>query len=100
MSEWRKRLAWSSEEDIRRTFDATTQLYLNVDMDNRENPREHYQSRFPGLKFPRQKERVATDTFFPSVTSSRGNTCSQLFVGTDSDRWAVYPMKKEWSPGV
>jgi hypothetical protein len=34
-------------------------------------------------------------THFPAVTSDRGNTCSQIFVGTDSDRWEVYPIKTE-----
>ena len=75
MSEWRKRLAWASEDEIKKTLEATTQFYLSMDHENRENPRDHYQSRHPALKLPRQREGAATDTYFPSVVSSRGHTC-------------------------
>ena len=40
------------------------------------------------------------DTFFPSITSDRGNTCSQIFVGVDTDRWEVYPLKTESQNGA
>eukprot|EP00957_Ditylum_brightwellii_P200265 15266680-Ditylum_brightwellii.AAC.1 len=29
-----------------------------------------------------------------------GNTCSQFFVGLESDRWEVYPLKTESHNGV
>eukprot|EP00957_Ditylum_brightwellii_P023218 1752261-Ditylum_brightwellii.AAC.1 len=73
----------------------STNFYLNIEDKNREDPRKHYKYRFPGLRYPRQKEMVATDTFFPSIKSRIGNTCSQFFVGTASDRWDVYPLKTE-----
>ena len=47
------------------------------------------------MKLPRLKEGVATDTFFPSEKTSMGHTCSQFFVGTDTHRWYVQPLKKE-----
>ena len=47
------------------------------------------------VRFPRQTEAVATDTFFPSIRSYRGNTCSQFFNGLRSNRWEVFPLKTE-----
>ena len=38
-----------------------------------------------------QRETVSSDTFFPTYKSSRGNTCSRLFMGTLLDMWIVYP---------
>jgi len=75
------------EDTVSKTVQHTTQHYLNVDCENCSNMQEHYQSRFPGLRLPHQKEGVATDTYFPSVKTSRGHTCSQMFVGLTSDRW-------------
>ena len=66
--EWRKRLAWAPEDIVIKTLEKTTQFYLGVGCDNRDNPRRHLISRVPGLRYPRQNEKVATDTFFPSVT--------------------------------
>jgi len=73
MIEWHRRLAMAPEDIVSKTLQHTTQHYLNVDCENRSNMHEHYQSRFPGLRLPRQKEGVATDTHFhpskpPEVT--------------------------------
>jgi len=95
MIEWSRRLAMAPEDIVSKTLQHTTQCYLNVDRENRSNMREHYQSCFPGLRLPRQKEGVATDTYFPSVKTSRGHTCSQMFVGLASDRWYTQPLKTE-----
>ena len=95
ITEWQKRLAMVPLETIHRTFDATTQHYMTIDYENRAVPRDHYRSRVPGLRYPRQVEKVATDTFFASVTSYRGNTCSQFFNGLTSNRWEAFPLKTE-----
>ena len=100
IDEWRKRLAMLPEDVVRKTIDATTQFYLETESENRQDPRRHLKSRTPGLRYPRQHETVASDTFFPSVTSDRGNTCSQFFVGQTSDRWEVYPLKTESHNGT
>ena len=34
-----------------------------------------------------------------TAKSSSGNTCSQLFMGTVSDMWSVYPLGKEITNG-
>jgi hypothetical protein len=98
--EWRRRLGMLPEDIIRRTMDCTTQYYMNAEIENRQNPRDHIKSRFPGLRMKRQNEAVASDTFFPDVVSNRGNTCSQFFTTLTSDRWDVYPLKTESQNGA
>eukprot|EP00957_Ditylum_brightwellii_P000392 30706-Ditylum_brightwellii.AAC.1 len=39
-------------------------FYLNVEAENREDPRKYYKCHFPALWYPRQKEMVATDMVF------------------------------------
>ena len=36
-----------------------------------------------------------SDTFFPDVNTTRGETCSQMFIGKKSDYMFVKPMKTE-----
>eukprot|EP00957_Ditylum_brightwellii_P050520 3831855-Ditylum_brightwellii.AAC.1 len=95
LEEWRKRFGMLPEEVVEQMLQCSTCFYLNVEAKNRQDPRMHYKYRFPGIRYPRQRETVALDTFFPSVTSKRGITCSQFFVGLTLDRWEVYPMKSE-----
>eukprot|EP00957_Ditylum_brightwellii_P197875 15074367-Ditylum_brightwellii.AAC.1 len=95
MEEWRKRFGMLPEEEVEQMLQYSTCFYLNVEAENRQDPRKYYKYRFPGIRCPRQRETVASDTFFPSVISKRGNTCSQFFVGLTSDRWEVYPLKSE-----
>ena len=78
-------MAMAPDDVVERTLDTTTQLAINVECENREDPRKHLKSRFPFLREKRLNEEVHSDTFFPSVKTDRGNTCSQLFVGVDSD---------------
>ena len=100
LDEWQKRLAFAPLETIHRTFEATTQHYMRLECENRAVPRDHYKSRIPGLRYPCQTEKVATDTFFPSIRSYRGNTCSQFFNGLKSNRWEVFPLKTESHNGT
>eukprot|EP00957_Ditylum_brightwellii_P094410 7189035-Ditylum_brightwellii.AAC.1 len=58
-------------------------------MGNRQDPRQHFKYRFPGIRYPRKTETVASDTFFPTVKTRR-----------ESDRWEVYPLKTESHNGV
>ena len=95
MMEWRKRLAMAPEDIVAKTLENTSQFYLTLPGDERQDMRDHYVSRTPGLRYPRQNEVVSSDTFSPSVRSDRGNTCSQLFSGNTTDFWAVYPLKTE-----
>ena len=98
--EWRRRLAMMPEDVVKKTvLEATTQLYMNVENEQRDEPREHYQSLCPGLKNHRQKETVASDTYFPTRVTNQGHTCWQMFVGLDSDFWVTYPLKTEATNG-
>jgi hypothetical protein len=77
----------------------TTQFYMEVENEHRNEPREHYQSRCPGLRNFRQHETVASDTYFPTKVTNQGHTSSQMFFGLDSDFWVTYPMKTESANG-
>eukprot|EP00957_Ditylum_brightwellii_P082107 6243947-Ditylum_brightwellii.AAC.1 len=65
MQEWRKRLVMLPEAVIEKTWENSTNFILNIEAKNREDPRKHYKYHFPELRYPRQKETVTTDTFFP-----------------------------------
>ena len=80
IQEWRKRLGMQPENIVEKTLENTTQHYMRVECESRDDPRRHIRSRAPGLRCLRQKETVATDTLFPSIISDRGNTCLQFFV--------------------
>eukprot|EP00957_Ditylum_brightwellii_P032253 2443817-Ditylum_brightwellii.AAC.1 len=49
MQEWRKCLAMLPEEVVRKMLENSTNFYLNIKAENREDPRKHYKYRFPGL---------------------------------------------------
>ena len=95
IAEWRRRLAMIPEDVVRKTLANTTHFYLNPAIDTRQDPRRELLSHRPGLRLKRRNEVVGTDTFFPSVKTAQGHTCSQLFVGQNSRRWDVFPLKTE-----
>jgi hypothetical protein len=95
LAEWRRRLGMLPEDVVRKTLQNTTQFYLNPSIENRQDPRREILSHRPGLRWKRRNEVVGTDTFFPSVKTAQGHTCSQLFVGQKSLRWDVFPLKTE-----
>ena len=95
MLEWRKRMAFAPNDILEKTFMATTQLAMNVEAENRLCGRRHYKSRFNFLKEKRINDIFHSDTFFPTVKSNSGDTCSQIFIGKKTDFMKVYPMKKE-----
>ena len=95
MNQWRQRLAYAPEDVVRKTFAATTQLAMNVEAENRMSGRRHYKPRFVFLREHRLNDTFHSDTFFPSIPSNTGDTCSQLFLGKETDYMKVYPMRKE-----
>ena len=88
-------MALAPEDVVRKTFEATTQLAMSLEVNNRAIPRQHYKSRFPYLRERRINDVFHSDTFFPSVNTSQNETCSQLFIGKDTDFMYVKPMKTE-----
>ena len=81
LKEWRKSIACAPQESIIKTLASTTQYYTSVEVGNRDDPRKHYKSRFPGLRVNRLNETVSTDTDIASDTSDRGNKFAQMFIG-------------------
>ena len=92
IEEWQKRLALAPIDVVTQTLKITIQYYVSIGDENRMDPRRHLKSRFSCLQLPCLHERVASNTFFLSVISERGNTCTQMFVGERLNRWEVYPM--------
>ena len=78
---WQKRLAMAPFDVIRKTFEATTQMAPTIEVENRSVARDHFKSRFPFFKWKRLNDEFHSDTFFPSVNTNQGHTCSQLFIG-------------------
>ena len=85
---------WISYEDTKRTIDATTQYGTHT-----PNPvmNQNYTTNDRMLRYKRITQYFFMDTFFATKkggTSSRGNTCCQLFV-TDKGFIYVVPMKRK-----
>ena len=50
IQEWRKRLAWQPQDVVDKTLINTTQHYLRVECESRNDPRGHIKTRTPGLR--------------------------------------------------
>ena len=70
LEEWRKRLVLAPEDVVRKTFEATTQLAMSVEVNNRTIPRQHYKSRFPYLQESRVNDVFHSDTLFLIVDTN------------------------------
>ena len=58
--------------------------------------KKHFKSPFPALNVQRRDEPVATDTVFSDTPAiDGGETCAQIYVGTDTLVTDVYGMKNE-----
>jgi hypothetical protein len=96
LTEWRRRLGMLPEDVVQKTLENTTHFYLSPSIENRQDPRREILSHRPGLQWKRRNEvLVGTDTFLPNIKTAQGHTCSQLFVGQNSLRWDVFPLKTE-----
>jgi hypothetical protein len=78
---WKGRLASAPEEVVKRTLEATTQVYEdNIEAENRDMPRMTRQKRDHLVHVKHLEGRTDTDTFFSSIRSTRGFRCVQLFI--------------------
>eukprot|EP00957_Ditylum_brightwellii_P034819 2638436-Ditylum_brightwellii.AAC.1 len=59
------------EDVVKKTLSNCTNLYFNVEMENRQDPHCHFKYRFPGIRYLRQTEIVALNKFFPTVKMRR-----------------------------
>ncbi len=92
---WSQRLGRLNLETTKYTLMATTQLVSSVEAENRMVPRRHFKCRLPCLRPRRLSEGFSSDTFFPSMRSTRGYTCAQIFVGSRSGYTYVMPLKNK-----
>eukprot|EP00957_Ditylum_brightwellii_P092245 7022595-Ditylum_brightwellii.AAC.1 len=95
LCEWQKRLAMVPEEVINKTLENSTYFYLSIEAKICQDLHRHFWCQFSDLHMPRQHETVTSGTFFPTLKSQQGNTCSHFFVGTTSTCWEVFHLKKE-----
>ena len=56
----------------------TTQHYLRMECESRNDQKGHIKTRTPRLRQKRLNETVATDTLFPSIKSNQGNNVLQF----------------------
>ena len=95
-SPWEERLANSPELITVKTLDATTQYCeAPVEMEQRENPRQHRKSRLHALHPRRVTGRTDSDTFFASVKLIRNFAHIQIFLSAISKFLYVKEMRKE-----
>jgi hypothetical protein len=84
---------WMNTKTIKKTFKQTTQY---ARMPNGTILKKYYKSPFPALNVQRRDEPVATDTVYSDTPAiDGGETCTQIFVGTETMVTDVYGMKTE-----
>eukprot|EP00980_Cylindrotheca_fusiformis_P004536 scaffold963_cov114-Cylindrotheca_fusiformis.AAC.2 len=85
--------SWLPTKTIKKTFENTTQ-YARLPAGT--HLKKHYKSAYPALNVQRRDEPVATDTVYSDTPAiDGGETCAQLFVGTETLVTDVYGMKTE-----
>jgi hypothetical protein len=82
---------WASAKIIKKTFEMTTQ---HARMPHGTILKKHCKSPFPALDVQRRDEPVATDAVFSDTPAiDGGETCAQIFVGTETLVTDVHGMK-------
>ena len=71
LAEWKKRLCCNTDETVKKTFLATTQLVPSVQHENESIPKDHHVARFPMLGCRRLKEAVFADIVYHEVSSKQ-----------------------------
>ena len=99
LESWQNRLGLAPAEVIMKTFNATIQLAMNVEVENRMIGQKHFKSRFPFLREKRLNDEFHSDTYYPSVLTNDGNTCSQMFISRNTDYMKVHLLKSESHSG-
>ena len=89
----RPHFGYTSEDIVKRTFQATTQLGR---LSSATHLKRQYQSPNPALNVHRHNEPIATDTVYADTPAiDDGSTCAQLFFGTKTYVTEVYGMKTD-----
>jgi hypothetical protein len=83
----------NTKATIKKTLEQTTQY---ARMPNSTILKKHYKSPFPALNVQRRDERITRDTVYSNAPDiDGGETCAQIFVGTETLVIDVYGMKTE-----
>jgi hypothetical protein len=83
--------SWMNTKTIKKTLEQTTQY---ARMPNGTILKKHYKSPFPALNVQRRDERVTKDPVYSDAPDiDGGETCAQIFVGTETMVAYVYGMK-------
>ena len=90
---WRERLGYPPRQVVLKTLENTSQLICTVEAEQRELMRDHCVTRLYPLRPHRINDVCYSDTFFSSITSTRGYKMFQLFGLRDCNVDYVYLMK-------
>ena len=89
----RPHFGYTSEDIVKRTFQATTQLGR---LSSATHLKWQYRSPNPALNVHHRNEPIATDTVYADTPAiDDGSTCAQLFFGTKTYVTEVYGMKTD-----
>lgn len=95
LAEWRERLGNVSEEVVKKTFLATTQLVPSVKHENEDNPKDHHVARFPMLKSRRLRETWYIDICEIELgTKAKDKEYALVCYGGKSKATIYYPLGK------
>jgi hypothetical protein len=84
---------WMNTKTIKKTLEQTTQY---ARMPDGTILKKHYKSPFPALNVQCRDEPIVTDTVYSDTPAiDRGETCAQIFVGTETLVTDVYDLKTE-----
>lgn len=70
--DWRKTLVFAPEEVIEKPLQVTKQLIPSLEIETRMIMRDHLKTRLPYIKTKSVSNTLCRDTFFSSITSTRG----------------------------
>lgn len=95
LAPWKDRLANQADSIVEETLKRNTCFVKDVEVETSLHPHRHLKSRYPGLKWGRLNDEVATDTGFSSVKCRHGCNCFQIFAAKNSGFTETMEMKKE-----
>lgn len=94
LAEWKRRLAVTSDDTVKKTFAATTQLVPSLRHENEQFPKDAHISRFPHFPARRLREIMYCDVVEYPLTGKRGKQYALLFYGEKSKITATYHLGK------
>jgi hypothetical protein len=98
LTEWKRRFGYISDEGVKKTFQATTQLVPSVRHENEQFPKDSQVSRFPYFPCRRLRETVYCDIVeYPLEDNERVKMHGLIFYGGKSKILALYHLGKDTS---